>query len=189
MRWNRICRQWCAVERTVLFLKDGQREAFWEGGIWAETWKDRERDPYMCLWGEEGSRGKMENSKDREQSWQLCVRGSRSVGWSEDTQVCRTEGEQGGVAWTIGALKSLFQYHSLKASILWCSASFMVQLSHSYMTTGKTIALTRRTCVSKVMSLLLKTLSRFVIDFLPRSRCFLISWLQSPSMWFWSPRQ
>ena len=79
-----------------------------------------------------------------------------------------------------GTLKSLLQHHSSKASILWCSTFFMVQLSHPYMTTGKTIALTRWTFVSKVMSLLFKTLSRLVIVFLPRSKCLLISWLQSP---------
>ena len=72
-------------------------------------------------------------------------------------------------------LKSLLQYHSSKASILLCSAFFMVQLSHPYMTTGKTIALTRRNFVGKVMSLLLNMLSRLVIAFLPRSKCLLIS--------------
>src|SRR5574340_808416 len=80
-----------------------------------------------------------------------------------------------------GTLKSLLQHHSSKASILWHSAFFTVQLSHPYMTTGKTIALTRRTFVGKGMSLLLNTLSRLVITFLPRSKCLLISWLQSPS--------
>ena len=80
-----------------------------------------------------------------------------------------------------GTLKSLLQHHSSKASILWCSAFFTVQLSHPYMTTGKTIALTRRTFVGKVMSLLLNMLSRLVITFLPRNKCLLISWLQSPS--------
>ena len=80
-----------------------------------------------------------------------------------------------------GTLKSLFQQHSSKASILWCSAFFTVQLSHPYMTTGKTIALTRQTFVDKVMSLLLNMLSRLVIAFLPKSKCLLISWLQSPS--------
>ena len=74
-------------------------------------------------------------------------------------------------------LKNLLQHHSSKASILQCSASFMVQLSHPYMTTGKTIALTRWTFVSKVMSLLFNMLSWFVITFLPRRKCFLISWL------------
>ena len=77
--------------------------------------------------------------------------------------------------------KSLFQHHSSKASILRCSAFFTVQLSHPYTTTGKIIALTRRTFVDKVMSLLLNMLSRLVITFLPRSERLLISWLQSPS--------
>ena len=80
-----------------------------------------------------------------------------------------------------GNLKSLLQHHSSKASILWRSAFFTVQLSHPYMTTGKTIALTRRTLVVKVMSLLLNMLSRLVITFLPRRKGLLISWLQSPS--------
>ena len=86
-----------------------------------------------------------------------------------------------------GTLKSLLQHHSSKASILQCSASFMVQLSHPYMTTGKTIALTRWTFVGKAMSLLLNILSRLVITFLPRTKCLLISWLQSPSAVLWSP--
>jgi len=81
----------------------------------------------------------------------------------------------------LGILKSLLQHHSSKASILQCSAFFIVQLSHPYMTTGKTIALTRRTFVDKVVSLLFNMLSRLVITFLPRSKCLLISWLQSPS--------
>ena len=80
-----------------------------------------------------------------------------------------------------GTLRSLLQHHSSKASILWCSAFFIVQLPHPYMTTGKTIALTRQTFVSKVMSLLFNVLSRFVITFPPRSKRLLISWLQSPS--------
>ena len=80
-----------------------------------------------------------------------------------------------------GTLKSLFQHHSSKASIFWHSAFFTVQLSHPYMTTGKTITLTRWTFVSKVMSLLLNMLCRLVMVFLPRSKCLLISWLQSPS--------
>ena len=80
-----------------------------------------------------------------------------------------------------GTLKSLLQHHSSKASILQCSAFFTVQLSHPYMTTGKTIALTRRSLVGKVMSLLFNVLSRLVITFLPRSKRLLISWLQSPS--------
>ena len=80
-----------------------------------------------------------------------------------------------------GVLKSLLQHHSSKASILQHSAFFVVQLSHPYMTTGKTIPLTRWTFVSKVMSLLFNMLSTFVTTFLPRSKCLLISWLQSPS--------
>ena len=80
-----------------------------------------------------------------------------------------------------GTLKSLLQHHSSKASILRCSAFFIVQLSHPYMTTGKTIALTSRTFVGKGMSLIFNMLSRLVIAFLLRSKCLLISWLQSPS--------
>ena len=80
-----------------------------------------------------------------------------------------------------GTLKSLLQHHSLKASIPWHSAFFIGQLSHPYMTTGKTIALTRRTFVGKIMSLLFNMLSRLVITFLPRSKRLLISWLQLPS--------
>ena len=80
-----------------------------------------------------------------------------------------------------GTLKNLLQHHSSKASILWCSAFFIVQLSHLYMTTGKTIALTRQTFVGKVMSLFFNMLSMLVITFLPRSKHLLISWLQSPS--------
>ena len=80
-----------------------------------------------------------------------------------------------------GTLKSLLQHHSLKASIIRSSAFFIVQLSHPYMTTGEIIALTRRTFVDKVMSLLFNMLSRLGITFLPSSKCLLISWLQSPS--------
>ena len=80
-----------------------------------------------------------------------------------------------------GTLKSFLQHHSSKAPIFWCSAFFTVQLSHPYMTTGKTVASTRRTFVDKVMSLLFNMLSRLVITFLPRSKHLLISWLQSPS--------
>ena len=88
-----------------------------------------------------------------------------------------------------GTLKSLLQCHSLKASILRRSAFFTVQLSHPYMTTGKTTALTRRTFVGKVMSLLFNILPRLVITFLPRSKRLLISWLQSPSAVIWSPQK
>ena len=88
-----------------------------------------------------------------------------------------------------GTLKSLLQHHSSKASILWHSAFFIVQLSHPYMTTGKIIALTRRTFVGKAMSLLFNMLSRLVITFLPRSKHLLISWLQSPSTVILEPRK
>ena len=88
-----------------------------------------------------------------------------------------------------GTLKSLLQYHSSKASILLCSAFFIVQLSHPYMTTGKTIALTRWTFVGKVLSLLFNMLSRLVITFLPRSKCLLILWLQSPSAVILEPQK
>ena len=86
-------------------------------------------------------------------------------------------------------LRSLLQHHSSKASILRCSAFFTVQLSHPYMTTGKTIALTRPTFVDKVMSLLFNMLSRLVITFLPRSKRLLISWLQSPSAVILEPKK
>ena len=86
-------------------------------------------------------------------------------------------------------LKCLFQHHSLKASILWRSAFFIVQLSHPYMTTGKTIALARQTFVGKVMSLLFNMLSQLVITFLPRSKCLLITWLQSPSAVIFDPKK
>ena len=85
-----------------------------------------------------------------------------------------------------GTLKSLLQHHSSKASILWCSAFFIVQLSHPFMTTGKTIALTRRTFADKVMSLLFNMLSLLVVAFLSRIKHLLISWLHH-LQWFWSP--
>ena len=88
-----------------------------------------------------------------------------------------------------GTLKSLLQHHSSKASILWRSAFVTVQLSHPYMTTGKTIALTRWTFVGKVMSLLFNMLSMLVITFLPRSKHLLISWLQSPSAVILEPKK
>ena len=87
-----------------------------------------------------------------------------------------------------GPLKSLLQHHSSKASILWCSAFFTVQLSHPYMATGKTIVLTKRIFVGKVMSLLFNILSRLVTIFLPRSKRLLISWLQSPSAVILEPK-
>ena len=88
-----------------------------------------------------------------------------------------------------GALKSLLKHYNSKASVLQCSALFMIQLSHLYMTTGKTTDLTRWTFVSKVMSLLFNILCKFVIVFLPRSKCLLISWLQSPSTVIWEPKK
>ena len=88
-----------------------------------------------------------------------------------------------------GTLKSLLQHHSSKASILRCSAFFTVQFSHPYVTTGKTIALTRWTFVGKVMFLLFNKLFRLVITFLPRSKCLLISWLQSPSAVILEPKK
>ena len=88
-----------------------------------------------------------------------------------------------------GTLKSLLQHHSSKESILWCSAFFMVQLSHPYTTTGKIMALTRLIFVSKVMSLLFNMLSKLVIVFLPRSKHLLISWLQSPSAVILEPKK
>ena len=88
-----------------------------------------------------------------------------------------------------GTLKNLLQQHNSKASILWHSAFFTVQLSHPYMTTGKTIVLNRRAFVGKVMSLLLNMLSRLVITFLPRSKRLLIAWLQSPSVVILEPRK
>src|SRR5574339_571933 len=88
-----------------------------------------------------------------------------------------------------GTLKSLLQHHSSKASVVRHSAFFIVQLSHPYMTTGKTIALIRRTFVGKIMSLLFNMLSRLVTTFLPRSKCLLISWLQSPSAVILEPRK
>ena len=89
----------------------------------------------------------------------------------------------------MGTLKSLLQHHSSKASILWHSAFFIVQLSHPYMTTGKTIALNRQTFVGKVMSLLFNMLSRLVITFLPRSKPLFILWLQSPSAVILEPKK
>ena len=94
-----------------------------------------------------------------------------------------------GILAVHGTLKSLLQHHNSKASILRLSAFFTVQLSHPYMTTGKTIALTRRTLVGKVMSLLLNMLSGLLITFLPRSKRLLISWLQPPSAVILEPKK
>ena len=118
---------------------------------------------------------------------QLFTSGGQSIGVSASTSVLPMK-NPGLISFRMdwldflalqGTLKSLLQHHSSKASILRRSAFFTVQLSHPYMTTGKTIALTRRTFVGKVMSLLLNMLSRLVITFLPRSKHLLISWLQS----------
>ena len=88
-----------------------------------------------------------------------------------------------------GTVKSLLQHHSSKASIFWCSTFFIIHLSHPYITTGKTIALTRQTFIGKVISQLFNMLSRLVIAFLPRSKCVLISWLQSSSAVILEPKK
>ena len=98
-------------------------------------------------------------------------------------------GLTGFISLLFKGIKSLLQHHSSKTSILWCSAFFIVQLSHPYMTTGKTIALTRWTIIDKVRPLLFNMLSRLVITFLPRSKHLLISWLQSPSAVIWDPKE
>ena len=105
----------------------------------------------------------------------------------KNTQDCSPLGWTDWISFQSKGLKSLLQHHNSKASILWHSAFFIVQLSHPYMTSGKTIALTRWTFVDKVMSLLFHMLSRLVITFLPRSMRLLISCLQSPSVVIWSP--
>ena len=119
---------------------------------------------------------------------QLFASGGQSTGASASASVLPMNIQDwfplewtGRISLQQGTLKSLLWHHNSKALILQCSAFFMVQLSHPYMTTGKTIALTRLTFVGKVMSLLFNMLSRLVITFLPRSKCLLISWLQSPS--------
>ena len=111
----------------------------------------------------------------------LCIRGPKY--WSFSFNISPSNEYSGLISFRTDwlDLKSLLQHHSSKASILWCSAFFTVQLPHPYMTTGKTIALTRWTFVGKVMSLLFNMLPRLVITFLPRSKSLLISWLQSPS--------
>ena len=118
----------------------------------------------------------------------LCIR--RSKDWSFSFSISPSNEYSGLISFRIdrfdllavqGTLKSLLQHHSSTALVLQYSAFFTVQLSHPYMTTGKTIALTRRTFVGKVMSLLCNMLSRLVIDFLWKSKCLLISWLQAPS--------
>ena len=128
--------------------------------------------------------------------WTLCMRWPKY--WSFSFSIIPSKEISGLISFrmdwldllaVLGTLKSLLQHHSSKASIIWCSAFFKVQLSHPYMTTGKTIALARRTFVGRVMSLLLNMLSRLVITFFPRSKCLLISWLQSPSAEILEPRK
>ena len=118
----------------------------------------------------------------------LCIRWPKY--WSFSFNISPTNEHPGLISFRMywldllavqGTLKNLLQHHSSKASILWCSAFFTVQLTHPYMTTGKTLALTRQTFVGKVISLLFNMLSRLVITFLPRSKRLLISWLQSLS--------
>ena len=125
----------------------------------------------------------------------LCIRGPKY--WSFNFNI-RPSNEHPGLIFRMdwldllavqGTLKSLLQHHSSKASILLCSAYFIVQLSHPYMTTGKTIALTRWAFFGKEMSLLFNMLSRLVITFLPRTKHLLISWLQSPSAMILEPRK
>ena len=126
----------------------------------------------------------------------LCIRWPKY--WSFSFSISPTNEHPGLISFRMdwldllavqGTLKSLLQHHSSKASILRHSACFIVQLSHPYMTTGKTIALTRRTFVDKIMSLLFNMLSRLLISFLPRSKHLLISWLQSPSAVILEPRK
>ena len=126
----------------------------------------------------------------------LCIRWPKN--WSFSFNISPSKGHPGLMSFRMdwldllavqGTLKSLLQHHSSKASSLQCSAFFIVQISHPYMTTGKTIALTRRTFVDKVMSLLFNMLSRLLITFLPRSKRLLISWLQSPSAVILEPRK
>ena len=126
---------------------------------------------------------------------QLFALGGQNIGVSASTSVHEYSGLISfRIDWldllaVQGTLNSLLQHHSSKASILWHSAFFIAQLSHPYMTTGKTIALTRWTFVDKVMSLLFNKLSRLVITFLPRSKCLLIPWLQSPFAVILEPRK
>ena len=126
----------------------------------------------------------------------LCIRWPKY--WSFSFSISPSNEHPGLISFTMdwldrfavqGTLKSLLQHHSSKASILWRSALCIVQLSHPYMTTGKTIALTRQSFVGKVMSLLFNMLSRLVITFLPRSKSLLISWLRSPSAMILEPKK
>ena len=123
---------------------------------------------------------------------QLFASGGQSIGASASVLPMNIQGCSSGMDWldllaVQGTLKSLLQHHNSKVSVLRCSVFFMVELSHLYMTTGKAVALTVQTFVSKVMSLLFNMLSRFVITFLPRSKHLLISWLQPLSTLIWEP--
>ena len=129
---------------------------------------------------------------------QLFASGCQSIVWSFRLNISPSNEYSGLISFRMdwldllavrGTFKSLFQHHSSKASILWHSAFFTVQLSHPYMTTGKTIALTSQTFVGKIMSLLFNMLSRLVITVLSRSKRLLISWLQSPSAVILGPPQ
>ena len=125
---------------------------------------------------------------------QLFASGGHTIGVSASASVLPMNSQDFRMDWldllaVQGTLKSLIQHHSQRASILWLSAFFIVQLSHPYMTTAKTIVLTRLTFVVKVMSLLFSMLSRLVIIFLPRGKHLLISWLQSPSAVIWEPNK
>ena len=123
----------------------------------------------------------------------LLASGGQSTGVSASASVLPMNIQEwfplGWTGWISLQSKGLLQHHCSKASILQCSAFFIVQLSHPYMTTGKTIALTRRSFVGKVMSLLFNMLSRLIIAFLPRSKRLLISWLQSPFAVILEPRK
>ena len=119
---------------------------------------------------------------------QFFASGGQSIGVSASASILPVNIQDFRMDW-MGTLKSLLQHHSPKASILWCSAFFIVQLSHPYMTIGKTIALTRRNFVDEVTSLLFDMLSRLVLTFLPGSKRLLISWLQSPSAVIMEPRK
>ena len=125
---------------------------------------------------------------------QLCASGGQSIGTSVSPSKECSRFIPFKIDWfdllaVQETLKNLLQHHSSKASILWHSAFFIVQLLHPYMTTGKTTALTRWTFVGKVMCVLFNMLSRLVITFLPRNKCLLISWLQSPSAVILEPPQ
>ena len=146
--------------------------------------------PLLCLPSVFPSIGVLSNESA------LCIRWPKY--WSFSFNISPSNEYSGLISFRIGwldllavqgTLKNLLQYHSSKASILQCSAFLIVQLSYPYMTNGKIIALTRWTFVGKVTFVLFNMLSRLVITFLPRSKCLLISWLQSPSTVIWTPRK